>query len=539
MYWVSALPASGRLRVIQHTPSVDPPGQVVADRVLGVAHVSVSLIVPQAEHGPKASGSRDCEHAPGSAGVGSLEPCPRPTTCPRTSWLGSSKDEPPYRVRQVWDGLHARVRRPEEMTELPAALRGALADGAAARAAPRCPPERRLGRDDQVALDAARRRPGRDRADALSRPGDGVRLDPGRLRHGLPVLRHRPGRLPAAPEPGRDRRAGGGRHARRPAAAALERRLHGDGGAAGELRPGLGRRGPSPRRHGALGPPPDAVDGRASCRASAVWPPRPCRSTSPCRSTPPTTRCATSWCRSTAAIRLTELAAACAEYVEASGRRLSIEWALIDGVNDRDNDAAELAAFARPLGAHVNLIPLNPTPGYPVVGSTPARVRRFRDLLGARAGERHDPGDPGRRDRRRLRTARCCGCTAPDGEPGPVADRPAHSLERVDGTTQPVGGHAALVVLVPPPRRRHRRLDPAGTAQAGLREGQRDDRRRLAAARGAPGVAGGDRGHPRCGGGGGGPQARRRGLPAWGWRIQTLIVGFPSLLALRRSTPAD
>ena len=66
---------------------------------------------------------------------------------------------------------------------------------------------------------------------------------------------------------------------------------------------------------------------------------------------------------------LAVLAEACAEYVAASGRRLSIEWALIDGVNDRGSDAAELAAFARPLGAHVNLIPLNPTPGYPVVGS--------------------------------------------------------------------------------------------------------------------------------------------------------------------------
>jgi 23S rRNA (adenine2503-C2)-methyltransferase len=81
---------------------------------------------------------------------------------------------------------------------------------------------------------------------------------------------------------------------------------------------------------------------------------------------------------------LAELAAACSAYVEASGRRLSIEWALIDGVNDRDLDATELAAFARPLGAHVNLIPLNPTPGYPVVGSPPARVRLFRDLLAAR-----------------------------------------------------------------------------------------------------------------------------------------------------------
>ncbi len=81
---------------------------------------------------------------------------------------------------------------------------------------------------------------------------------------------------------------------------------------------------------------------------------------------------------------LAELAAACAEYVTASGRRLSIEWALIHGVNDRPQDVAELAAFARPLGAHVNLIPLNPTPGYAVVGSSPARVRGFRDELLAR-----------------------------------------------------------------------------------------------------------------------------------------------------------
>jgi 23S rRNA (adenine2503-C2)-methyltransferase len=81
---------------------------------------------------------------------------------------------------------------------------------------------------------------------------------------------------------------------------------------------------------------------------------------------------------------LENLAAACAEYVAASGRRLSIEWALIHGVNDRPQDTAELAAFAGPLAAHVNLIPLNPTPGYPVRGSSPARVRGFRDELTAR-----------------------------------------------------------------------------------------------------------------------------------------------------------
>jgi hypothetical protein len=34
-----------------------------------------------------------------------------------------------------------------------------------------------------------------------------------------------------------------------------------------------------------------------------------------------------------------------------------------------------------------------------------------------------------------------------------------------------------------------------------------------------------------------GRMARRRGLPARGWRLQTLIVGFPSLLALKRTTP--
>jgi 23S rRNA (adenine2503-C2)-methyltransferase len=76
---------------------------------------------------------------------------------------------------------------------------------------------------------------------------------------------------------------------------------------------------------------------------------------------------------------------ACRRYVASTGRRLSFEWALIHDVNDRSSDAAELAALARPLGAHVNLIPLNPTPGYPVQGTPPRAVRAFRDHL-VRAG---------------------------------------------------------------------------------------------------------------------------------------------------------
>jgi 23S rRNA (adenine2503-C2)-methyltransferase len=78
---------------------------------------------------------------------------------------------------------------------------------------------------------------------------------------------------------------------------------------------------------------------------------------------------------------LDALVEVCRQYLTAKGRRLSFEWALISGVNDRPSDAQELAAIARPLAAHVNLIPLNPTPGYRVRGTDPAGVRRFRDEL--------------------------------------------------------------------------------------------------------------------------------------------------------------
>jgi 23S rRNA (adenine2503-C2)-methyltransferase len=78
---------------------------------------------------------------------------------------------------------------------------------------------------------------------------------------------------------------------------------------------------------------------------------------------------------------LSDLMAGCADYLRSKNRRLSFEWALIDSVNDRVDDARELAALARPLRAHVNLIPLNPTPGYAVRGSRAEDVRTFRDRL--------------------------------------------------------------------------------------------------------------------------------------------------------------
>ena len=78
---------------------------------------------------------------------------------------------------------------------------------------------------------------------------------------------------------------------------------------------------------------------------------------------------------------LEDVTAACAVWIAARNRRLSFEWALIDGINDRPTDAAELAELARPLRAHVNLIPLNPTPGWPTRGTPRARVLGFRDRL--------------------------------------------------------------------------------------------------------------------------------------------------------------
>jgi 23S rRNA (adenine2503-C2)-methyltransferase len=74
---------------------------------------------------------------------------------------------------------------------------------------------------------------------------------------------------------------------------------------------------------------------------------------------------------------------ACRDYLHEKNRRVTFEWALIDSVNDTDRDADELADLCTQLSpaAHVNLIPLNPTPGWPTVGSSPARVRSFRQRL--------------------------------------------------------------------------------------------------------------------------------------------------------------
>ena len=60
---------------------------------------------------------------------------------------------------------------------------------------------------------------------------------------------------------------------------------------------------------------------------------------------------------------LSELMDAARDYGERSGRRVTLEYTLLAGVNDRPEDADRLAAMARALPSKINLIPYNPVPG--------------------------------------------------------------------------------------------------------------------------------------------------------------------------------
>ena len=76
-----------------------------------------------------------------------------------------------------------------------------------------------------------------------------------------------------------------------------------------------------------------------------------------------------------------ELLEACRRYYAATSRRLHFEYAMIDGVNDREEDAKELLRRLKGLPAHVNLIPLNHVEESPLKPSSKAAVARFQKLL--------------------------------------------------------------------------------------------------------------------------------------------------------------
>jgi 23S rRNA (adenine2503-C2)-methyltransferase len=112
--------------------------------------------------------------------------------------------------------------------------------------------------------------------------------------------------------------------------------------------------------------------------------------------------------------KVAEVLGAAWDYAAVTGRRVSIEYALIKDINDQAWRADALAGLLAGRLAHVNLIPLNPTPGSRWTASEPGSMREFEDRLAAR-------GIPVTvRDTRGSQIDGACGqLAAPSLAPGP------------------------------------------------------------------------------------------------------------------------
>ena len=76
-----------------------------------------------------------------------------------------------------------------------------------------------------------------------------------------------------------------------------------------------------------------------------------------------------------------QLIRACRDYQQETGRRVSFEYSMVNGVNDSPQTARRLAQLIKGMGAHVNLIPINPVDGSPYSATDAANVKRFQTLL--------------------------------------------------------------------------------------------------------------------------------------------------------------
>jgi 23S rRNA (adenine2503-C2)-methyltransferase len=74
---------------------------------------------------------------------------------------------------------------------------------------------------------------------------------------------------------------------------------------------------------------------------------------------------------------LDQILSAAGRFAAAKGRRVTLEWTLMADVNDSPEQARALAAIAGELGAHVNVIPMNPTPLAPQRRPSDGRIERF------------------------------------------------------------------------------------------------------------------------------------------------------------------
>ena len=78
-----------------------------------------------------------------------------------------------------------------------------------------------------------------------------------------------------------------------------------------------------------------------------------------------------------------DLLDACIDYIQHTKRRITFEWALINSVNDTQEQAHLLASRLSGLLCHVNLIPLNPTEKFSGKGSTLERAKIFKAIIEA------------------------------------------------------------------------------------------------------------------------------------------------------------
>jgi 23S rRNA (adenine2503-C2)-methyltransferase len=78
---------------------------------------------------------------------------------------------------------------------------------------------------------------------------------------------------------------------------------------------------------------------------------------------------------------LDSLRAACHRYITTTHRRITFEWALIEGFNDQPEQASTLTQWLHGMNSHVNLIPLNPTHGYAGDPTTQKRAEAFQRIL--------------------------------------------------------------------------------------------------------------------------------------------------------------